>query len=597
MNKLEFHRTSNIFINTGIVALHRCLKKYNDLESHCFGEIKNILLSEKLILENENLLNLLEEVYYYMGKEVYDTPNERQKIENANVYYDSKNNSFKRFPKMNTYGLTTLLTNNAQGTTRKKENSPKIKDLEKSKPELAEKFKKYYFQHGLKLLAKVYIDEPYSKITTLELSEKYFQNGEKNCPIIGEGFKQLLTGQNISPFLSGLSNFNTFLESSDRKISLKALYLLRFAPALSMYSYYNYRDSLSCSFFNSSNLQNINTLYANEFYFTKNEMESFKVPFQKNIRLEKFKFLNKDNEEFEIGGGEESYSPAEITFLLLYTFFKKKFQFDFDDENINSEIDPFEDSPYEKMPISIVTLKADKFASTMRPNFFEEYSNIKFIIRLMYYLESNKPRIPIGELWRGLIVKTQKSDSIKDYTKRQYLERNLRTNFISRILKGKSLLSVIEDLFSKAFLQLVNNQTAGYRKYSLFIEFLKIYEPIIKFGGMKMDKNLQQRALNLGKSIGQGIINLDSPKNFNDKKANAKNGRKYIISMHKARTITQFRDVLIRIQRKYAISVSNEILENIDENNYVAIKQYAQLGALNILNTVMSNQNSNLNEN
>jgi hypothetical protein len=35
--------------------------------------------------------------------------------------------------------------------------------------------------------------------------------------------------------------------------------------------------------------------------------------------------------------------------------------------------------------------------------------------------------------------------------------------------------------------------------------------------------------------------------------------------------------------------VSNEILENMDENNFKAIKQYAQISALNQLNAVLSN--------
>ena len=105
-----------------------------------------------------------------------------------------------------------------------------------------------------------------------------------------------------------------------------------------------------------------------------------------------------------------------------------------------------------------------------------------------------------------------------------------------------------------------------------------------------MEESLQQRAIGLGKSIGYAIINYDNPKSDNEKKANAKNGRKYLIGLHKARTIEQFRETLIRIQRKYQVSVANEILESLNEKNYIAIKQYAQIGALNSLNVVLSNQ-------
>ena len=589
MNKIEFHKTANIFVNTGTVALHRYIKKFQ-LVNQEFGDIRNELLPEKLIIENERLFELLEEVYYFMGREVYDTASAEQLNKNENVYYDTTNEKFVRFPKMNTYGLTHLLTNNAQGTTRKKENSPKIKQLEKSNPELASKIKTYFESNNLKLLSKVYIDEPYSKITTLHLDEKYFIGGNARCPIIGEDFKYLVEATNTSPFLSGLRNFNSQLGSSDKKVSQKALYLLRFSPALAMYSYYNGYDSFTCSFFNSNSLNNINTLYDDEFFRLKDEMKHMKLPFHNNIRFENFKFSKKGGEEVEIEAGFGAQSPNEVTFLLIYTFYKKKFRDELDSENLNVEVDPFEDSPFEKVPISLVTFKADKFASTMRPNFYEEYNNVKFIVRLLHKMEMHKPkRIPILDFWHGLVIELPKYAHKQKYDKsRAHAERQIRQAVISKVLKGKSVLSDFEQLFSKCYMILSNGKACGYRRYDLLTEFLTIYEPAINFGGMNMDKSLQQKAINLGKSIGYSIVNYDNPKNDTEKKTNAKNGRKYLISLHKARTIDQFRETIIRIQNKFTLSVSNEILENLNEQNFKAIKQYAQISALNQLNAVLS---------
>ena len=589
MNKIEFHKTANIFVNTGTVALHRYIKKFQ-LVNQEFGDIRNELLPEKLIIENERLFELLEEVYYFMGREVYDTASAEQLNKNENVYYDTTNEKFVRFPKMNTYGLTHLLTNNAQGTTRKKENSPKIKQLEKSNPELASKIKTYFESNNLKLLSKVYIDEPYSKITTLHLDEKYFIGGNARCPIIGEDFKYLVEATNTSPFLSGLRNFNSQLGSSDKKVSQKALYLLRFSPALAMYSYYNGYDSFTCSFFNSNSLNNINTLYDDEFFRLKDEMKHMKLPFHNNIRFENFKFSKKGGEEVEIEAGFGAQSPNEVTFLLIYTFYKKKFRDELDSENLNVEVDPFEDSPFEKVPISLVTFKADKFASTMRPNFYEEYNNVKFIVRLLHKMEMHKPkRIPILDFWHGLVIELPKYAHKQKYDKsRAHAERQIRQAVISKVLKGKSVLSDFEQLFSKCYMILSNGKACGYRRYDLLTEFLTIYEPAINFGGMNMDKSLQQKAINLGKSIGYSIVNYDNPKNDTEKKTNAKNGRKYLISLHKARTIDQFREAIIRIQNKFTLSVSNEILENLNEQNFKAIKQYAQISALNQLNAVLS---------
>ena len=53
---------------------------------------------------------------------------------------------------MNTYGLTHLLTNNAQGTTRKSENTKKLEKLEEKQPEIALKFRNYFKENKLKLL-------------------------------------------------------------------------------------------------------------------------------------------------------------------------------------------------------------------------------------------------------------------------------------------------------------------------------------------------------------------------------------------------------------------------------------------------------------
>jgi|25_taG_2_1085351.scaffolds.fasta_scaffold00721_6 hypothetical protein len=591
MDSVKFNKTSNIFINTGIVALYRYLLKYE--RKHPAIEFSYLLNDNNLVVEAENILSLLEEVYYFMGRDIYDTSSKKQEDKLENVYYDVVKDEFHRFPKMNTYGLASLITNNAQGTTKIKANSPKIKNLEKEQPQIASKIKDYFKKNNLKLLSKIYLNEPYTKITTLDLEVKFWTEGKNNCPLLGESFKTLDNAINISPFIKGLSSFNSFLNTSDGKVSQKALYLLRFSPALSMYSYYNGYDSFISSFFNSNSLKKINSLYNDEFFYENEIMQTWKMPFKKNIKLHNFQFAKKDNEKYTIDSGEDSFSPQEITFLILLTFYKKKFVDELSLQNIE-EVDSDELLgllEIDKSSISLVTFKADKFASTLRPNFYEEYTNVKFIIQLIHKLETNKEkRVPIGELWRGLIFKTSKTEAVKDYNKKLKLQRLVRINVIDHLLKGKSILAIIESLFQKSFLLLANGDNPGYRRYDLILEFLKIYEQSINFGTTIMEESLQQRAIGLGKSIGYAIINYDNPKSDNEKKANAKNGRKYLIGLHKARTIEQFRETLIRIQRKYQVSVANEILESLNEKNYIAIKQYAQIGALNSLNVVLSNQ-------
>ena len=618
MTKIEFKKTSNVFINIGIVALYRLLNRPNFLSGD-FGYINNQLLSDKLIIENERLLELLEEAYYSMGKEIYDTPTRKQIEQADKFFFIKKPFSYGKFPKMLSFGLAGFITKPPFGPQPTPRVEPvKFSKLLKDEPVFAHQIANVYKENNLKLKyhelldagpvenkeqhkgdSYIYMDEPYSKTPRIKFDANSFSKGGNYCPVLNEGFKTLVSSKGSFPFTSNLENFNSFLNTDDyQKISFTAKYLYYFAPAIAMYLYYNNYNSFSASFFNSSTLTNINSLYSDEFFFTKDEMESLKIPFQRNIKLENFKYSKKDDEHFVINSGEDSYSPQEITFLLIYTFYLKKFDIDIENDVSKVDIDPFEGTPFKKTPISLVTFKADKFAETMRPNFYEEYSNVKFIIRLIHLLETNTPkRVEIRELWRGLVFKSPKSDSIKDYGKKMKLERKQRAEFLSKILKGKSTLKDLESLFSKSFLVLSNGGNCGYRRYDLLTEFLLKYEPIINFGGINMDKSLQQRAINLGKSIGQSVINFGGPKNENEKKTNAKNGRKYLIGLHKARTLDQFLEGILRIQNKYQVSVSNEILEKIEKDNFIAIRQYALIGALNQINTILSNKKPNDNEN
>jgi len=587
MNKIEFNKTSNIFINVGIIALHRYIDKYISWFPDKYKITKNELNKNTLIVECNELIPMLEDVYYFMGQEIYDTATAKQKEEakngKANYFYNIQKDEFNSFPKMNTYGLTHLFTNNAQGVTREENNSQKIKSLEKSDPVLADKIRDFFETRNLKLLSKVYFNEPYTKITRLETKKEYLVTGNEKCPIINESFKVLIEGKNISPFIKGLINFNSFLNSSEKKISWKALYLIRFSPALVFYNYQNSYKTLICSFFNSNNLQNINSLYDEEIFRPKAELEQ--ISFRTNFILKDFTYQKKDKEEYNINSTDDVVWLSEISFMLLYTFYKRNFEKQIGNDEIKQEqiIDPFANHPLEKVPLSLITFRADKFASTMRPNEYEEYSNVKFILRLIHLLENNENfKAPIRDIWQGLKLITPKSAALK-FDKRKNEDRKLRAHIFKNILIGKSIINDIETLFFDSYKYKIVNENTGYRNYKILLNFLIIYEQTIIFKTKNMDKNLQQRAINLGKSIGQGILNF----NNEDKKANAKNGRKYLIGLHKSRTLEQFLENLYRIMNKYHVSVSNEILENINKDNFQLIRQYALISSLNQINSVL----------
>ena len=188
---ITFKYTANIFINAGILGLYKYVKEYNVRYQDKYPSLSYNLKDNQLTISCDELIPLLEDVYYYMGIEMYDTATKKQKEEKLNVFYIEDKNIFEPFPKMNTYGLTELLTNNAQGTTRKAANTYKIATLKKENEDLANKIQSYFENKKLKMLSKVYLNESYTKITRLEIDEDYLMEGKERCPLTNECFKKL----------------------------------------------------------------------------------------------------------------------------------------------------------------------------------------------------------------------------------------------------------------------------------------------------------------------------------------------------------------------------------------------------------------------
>lgn len=601
MKEITFTKTTNIFINSGIVALEHYLKECKDNKSLGYNDYDFEMTQNELNIKcdsQEHLFTLLEDIYYYMGRDVYDCSKDDG---NKKYYFKKEPFETKEFGKMTTYGLGGLITKppfGPQPTPRKKENSVAFESLFNNEPEFAKKISNFYFERGLKLKkfdfledgtlvknknnqqgdSKIFLNEPYTKTPKLVLKSDYFEKGDKSCSLTGWKYKKLMDIGSVSPFISGeagkTKNFESFNSVNKSKpVSWHAMYLFRFSPKLALYNYAGKYEIINVFLFDSDNLINIKQLFQNNLSFFKDETELKNHSFRSNFKL--FRFGKEREEKFT--------EKNELAFMLIYTFYRQFLhrvnieEFELKPANYN----PFEVLRGENIPISLKVFKADKFATTMRPNSFEVINNFKYLIRLIFYLE--KKGVNFYHIIHSLKILKPSEKSGENSIR---VERLLRNNVFGNIIKNKPIVNEIEKLFIECYKILVTSEktSVGFKNFNQLLLLFELYEPLIKFGGNKyMDKNLQQKAINLGKSIGQGILNYGEE----SKQNNAKTGKSYIIALKKARTLKQFLDEITRLQNKYAISVSNEILENINEQNFIYIKQFSLISALNQLNSVL----------
>ena len=606
MTTIEFKRTSNVFLNTGIVALHHYLEKcaagdYSLAYSITPNDFQ--LDKDKLTIKHENLFQLLEDVYYSMGKEVYDTISLKQEEDakngqNCNLYYDTKNKKFIPFPRIKNYGLPYLLTNGRPKNTIKEENQSTIDKLRISNPLLAEQFEQEFEQRGLKLASVIYFNEPYTTIPRLEKPDvKYFKSDSKKqqyCYLTGENYNSIIEINNNSAFISkqGKEAFKSFLKQGDNAVSWKAMYLSRFAPALCLYKYYGQNtdeETIVVYFIESNNLLNTQILMKQFSSLFKDKIQLRQYTFNSNFKIHNFNF-QKNNEERLFATNEYS-EQSEVLFMLIYTIYKNFFfnstneEQNFDDDEFN----PMLESSFVKMPISLTSFSSSKklLKQTHSATYFESFNNFKYSISLISEIE--KQRIDIKQLLDSLKFLAKTYD---DKNKERKIERHLRAVILHKILNKKSIISDIESLFYQCFNLSLSKEYIGFKNYKILQKLVELYEPIIHAKGntqMKEETDkIQEKAIKFGSSIGIGIISYEDAKTISEKQANAKNGRTYIIGLHKARTLAQFTEAVIRFQKKYGLVFSSELLNNIDDDNFETVRQFAIISALNQINSILN---------
>ncbi len=589
MKKIEFPYYNNVFLDNGIIGLYKYLLKDESLEKGVhFG-----LEEKRLWVEHENLFELLERTYYTMGREVYDTYTQKQEDEKGNLFF-KVNDKMEMigepvsFPKMNTYGFTELLTNNAQGVTTKETNTIKFAEIEKKFPALSVQIKDEFEQRKVKLLSKIYLNERYTKLTRLETPTKaHFEEGIQTCYLTGNKRKKLVDAQNISPFFSGLTNFNSLLSTNDKKICWEALYLSRFSAVTCLYQYSNkLRDALNVYFIHSNNLTTLNDLI-------NNRLQRGIIIGNDILRTSDFEFLSNFTATDSIGRKVDFTGLYETLFLILYSI--REMVLKPSDTAALPINDGFDDDDLPKewnLPVTMYAIRAESFASTKRPKYFEQLHRFRYSIWLIGRLKKE------GINWKNVIQSLKILKPSFSQNKNRYeLERQFRELVLGKVLNAKSILADMEGFFDDCYgylLDALNDplKGIGYKRYNDLLDFVTQYERIINHKIMT-DKELQEKAIKLGAQIGQGILSYgETP----DRKTNARQGRKYIISLRKANQYDRFLQELARIQSRFTLNYSRDFLDSIDEERFQWVRQFVIISALNQINVELSPKKQDSNQ-
>jgi hypothetical protein len=617
LREIIFRKTSNVFLNTGIVALYDYLEKFQDqLEGLTFQ-----LNKDELVVSGERLLERLEWVYEEMGDELYNHSQEE-----GNTKYYFKKNPFEPIPftTMNSYGLSGFITKPPLGPTpvaSKRGEKIKFSELLKKDEVLALKIAEFYLKNKLELKfhtlssdeggvkiefksdkkkgdSEVFLESPYTKVPDISYTKEHFQAGDQVCSLTGEGFKKLKKSTSTYAFFSGsesgITNFNSFMDFTDKEISWKAMYLCRFAPKYCFYRYTGKFESIFCYLFETDTLTNLKELFDRHHLFM-DRIEWRAARYLSNFRLKKFG-SKKDNEAKETIS-TDYVLPEETLFMLIFTIYRNLLMSRGMETGEELEMDIFAEVLGKKhIPLSLVSFRADKFASTMRPTAFEQFNHFKFTVRLMAFLEKQAGGYFFQNLLRSLLFKERSDRSAQDSYRR---ERRLRNSVLSKLMHQKPVLPDLETFFVKCFLYLnstdeQDKSEANRKDYDTIFQLVKFYEPIIQRRNMDKEKvkSLQERAIKLGYSIGKSVLEFEG----NQPGTNAKQARAYMIHLHKSRTAEQFREAIIRFQKKYGIMVSGELLEAEDMNDdqsFVFIKQFTVMAALNLLNGALKPKSSN----
>ncbi len=539
--EISFPKINHFWMDSGLLGLYRIAEQCNSKDSNV-----EITINDKGIIfkgPESSIDKFLHDTYKILLYQYYNTSSKKQIDNNAQFYYDSKNNKFVRFPKIKTMGIAGLIFNKSPVPIKTAIKYEEDGTLPKDYKHLQGPLESFLSDTGIKPGNKLLIDGPYETRPKVNID---IREGKPKgmCFICGNLSHSLSDiGSTVFPMITGKSGVLSFNSTIfiPEKVCWKCSYISKFVPVSGFYVMSN--DALHIYLPYSPSLEKMNYV-----------QKSLQVIRKEDPNL----FSNFDQ---QLGGSFQR--PFEQLFSFLYSLYRtvmvKKTVSD-NDNSYELDYEKLFDISLSKAHIGYYVVHTKKFSNAQIGKMIWFFQESVYFFRLIDHVEKNNVDV------RSAMI------SLIDFNEKNGRKTILRNRTCDRILNMQSIVDIVEQ-------HVFNINKSDVKNIKHLHDFVMIYEKILSEEGDVMKQNIINVAISLGKSIGNTVGGENE--NFKQKK-----GKGDLFRLRRTRKIEDFLNEVNRVQIKYDTSVSRDLYEmgQIIEENFIEFKQFCMIVALNMFN-------------
>ncbi len=540
LTEVNFPKLNHFWMDSGLLGLYRIAKEEYPEEMGVEIELNdNGILFKGTEIDLDKFFH---KTYESLLSQYYNTSTDKQKRENAGFYYDSKADKFVRFPKVKPMGIAGLIFNKAPRYTKnevkyeKKEVTESGKKIKKevlpiNYAHLQERLDKFLVENNLKIgSSSLLIDGPNAIQPKVEINFKKGKSKGK-CFICGDHSHSLSEiGGTVFPMISGSSGALSFNSAGGRpeKVCWKCDFIGKFVPVNGFYTMSN--DSYHIYFPYSSSLEKMIDVFSS--------LQAIKIEDQNLLR----------NFKHSLGGYFQK--PFEQLFAFLYSLYRivmiRKTSKGSTDEEYELDYEKLFEIALSKAPIEFFVMYTEALGDTQMGKMIWPFQDSVYLFRLLDRLERNK--ISINETMTLLIDFDQPKNESKTI---------IRNRICERILRKQSIVELVEQHVYR-----INKSKIQYIRQ--LNDFVILYEKILNEDGGKMNQEIIDTAVSLGKTIGKSV----GP--------SGKKGKGDLFRLRKTRKPEDFLNEINRIQIKYGALVTADLYNKGQAigDNFAEFKQF-----------------------